>query len=73
MTRMDQPGIVVIWTNSGSLVTSMDFDPSSLEGESQLQVYIQVQQVSNDTDPQTEWWKQHHREFPDSNDYCDRI
>ena len=30
---------------------SMDFDPSSLEGEAQLQAYIQVQQVSNDTDP----------------------
>ena len=28
----------------------MDFDVSSVEGESQLQSYMQVQQVSNDTD-----------------------
>ena len=35
--------------------TSMDFDPSSLEGEAQLQAYMQVQQVSNDTDPLM-WW-----------------
>jgi hypothetical protein len=30
---------------------SMDFDVVSVEGEVQLQPYIQVQQVSNDTDP----------------------
>jgi hypothetical protein len=40
----------------------MDFDPSSLEGETQLQTYIQVQQVFNDTDPLM-WWKQHQQEF----------
>jgi hypothetical protein len=42
----------------------MDFDPSSLEGEAQLQDYMQVQQVSNDTDSLM-WWKQHQQEFPD--------
>ena len=47
--RSDLDELLVIST------TSMDFDPSSLEGESQLQVYIQVQQVSNDTDPLM-WW-----------------
>ena len=31
--------------------TSMDFDVASVEGEAQLQAYMQVQQVSNDTDP----------------------
>ena len=30
---------------------SMDFDVSSVEGEDQLQAYMQVQQVTNDTDP----------------------
>ena len=44
--------------------TSMDFDVSSVEGESQLQAYMQVQQVPNDTDPLM-WWKQHQQEFPD--------
>ena len=37
---------------------------SSLEGEAQLQAYMQVKQVSNDTDPLM-WWKQHQQEFPD--------
>jgi hypothetical protein len=40
----------------GISTTSMDFDPSSLEGEAQPQAYIQVQQVSNDTDPLM-WWR----------------
>ncbi len=35
----------------GISTISMDFDPSSLEGETQLQTYTQVQQVFNDTDP----------------------
>jgi hypothetical protein len=48
----------------GMSTTSMDFDVSSVEGESQFQTYIQVQQVPNDTDPQI-WWKHHHQEFPD--------
>ncbi len=29
----------------------MDFDVASVEGETQLQEYMQVQQVPNDTDP----------------------
>ena len=64
---MEQVGIA-IWTNSWALVPhprGMHFDPSSLEV--QLQVYMQVQQVSNDTDLLI-WWKQHQQElqeFPD--------
>ncbi len=42
----------------GMSTTSMDFDVASVEGEDQLQAYIQVQQVTNDTDPLM-WWKQH--------------
>ena len=41
----------------GMSTTSMDFDVVSVEGEAQLQVYMQVQQVPNDTDPLM-WWKQ---------------
>jgi hypothetical protein len=48
----------------GTSTTSMDFDVASVEGEAQLQVYMQVQQVPNDTDPLM-WWKYHHQEFPD--------
>jgi hypothetical protein len=45
--------------------SSMDFDEASVEGETHLQVYMQVQQVPNYTDPLM-WWKhQHHQEFPD--------
>jgi hypothetical protein len=42
----------------------MDFDVSSVKGEAQVQVYMQVQQVPNDTDPLM-WWKEYHQEFPD--------
>jgi hypothetical protein len=42
----------------------MDFDVASVKGEAQLQAYMQVQQVSNDTDPLM-WWKHHPQEFPD--------
>ena len=42
----------------------MDFDVSSVEGEAQLQAYMQVQQVTNDTDPLM-WWKQYQQVFPD--------
>jgi hypothetical protein len=35
----------------GMSIESMDFDVASVEGEVQLQTYIQVQQVSNDTNP----------------------
>ena len=48
----------------GMSTASMDFDVASVEGEAQLQTYMQVQQVSNDTDPLM-WWKQHQQEFPD--------
>jgi hypothetical protein len=48
----------------GMSTSSMDFDVGSVEGESQLQVYMQVQQVPNDTDPLM-WWKQYQQEFPD--------
>ncbi len=45
--------------------TSMDVDPSSVNGETELNAYMRVQQVTNDTDPLM-WWKQHQQEFPDS-------
>ena len=48
----------------GMSTASMDFDVSSVEGEAQLQAYMQVQQVPNDTDPLM-WWRQHQQEFPD--------
>ncbi len=48
----------------GMSTASMDFDVASVEGESQLQAYMQVQQVPNDTDPLM-WWKEHQQEFPD--------
>jgi hypothetical protein len=35
----------------GMSTASMDFDVASVEGEAQLQAYMQVQQVPNDTDP----------------------
>jgi hypothetical protein len=48
----------------GMSTTSMDFDVTSVEGESQLQTYMEVQQVTNDTDPLM-WWKQYPQEFPE--------
>ena len=48
----------------GMSTSSMDFDVASVEGEAQLQTYMQVQQVPNDTDPLM-WWTQHQQEFPD--------
>ncbi len=48
----------------GVSTVSMDFDVVSVEGETQLHVYMQVQQMTNDTDPLM-WWKQYHQEFPD--------
>ena len=42
---------------------SMDVDPSSVNGETELNAYMRVQQVANDTDPLM-WWKQHQEEFP---------
>ena len=43
--------------------TSMDVDPSSVNGETELNAYMRVQQVANDTDPLM-WWTQHQQEFP---------
>ena len=43
--------------------TSMDVDPSSVNGETELNAYMRVQQVTKDTDPLM-WWKQHQQEFP---------
>ncbi len=43
--------------------TSMDVDPSSVNGETELNSYMWVQQVAKDTDPLM-WWKQHQQEFP---------
>jgi hypothetical protein len=48
----------------GMSTASMDFDVASVEGEAQFQVYMQLQQVTNDTDPLM-WWKHHQEEFPD--------
>ena len=44
------------WLDTGNVcrefrTASMDFDVASVEGKGQLQAYMQVQQVSNDTDP----------------------
>jgi hypothetical protein len=44
--------------------SSMDFDVAPVEGETQLQTYMQVQQVPNDTDPLM-WWNHYQQEFPD--------
>jgi hypothetical protein len=43
--------------------TSMDVDPSSVNGETDLNAYIRVNQVTNDTDPLM-WWKQHQQNLP---------
>jgi hypothetical protein len=42
--------------------TSMDVDPSSVNGETELNAYIRVQQVTKDTDSLM-WWNQHQQEF----------
>ena len=41
----------------------MDVDPSSVNGETELNACMQVHQVSDDPDPPM-WWKQHHKGFP---------
>ena len=43
--------------------TSMDVDPSSVNGQTILNVYMRVHQVTKDTDPLM-WWKPHQQEFP---------
>ena len=47
----------------GVSFTSMDVDPSSVNGETELNAYMRVQQVAKDTDPLM-WWTQHQQEFP---------
>ena len=47
----------------GVSITSMDVAPSSVNGETELNAYMRVQQVVKDTDPLM-WWKQHQQEFP---------
>ncbi len=42
--------------------TSMDVDPSSVNGETELNADMREQQVTNDTDPLM-WWKQYQQEF----------
>ena len=49
----------------GMSTASMDFNVSSVEGESHLQAYMQVQQVPNDTDPLM-WWS-----FPTGPEWID--
>ena len=56
----DQSLNLAFWMISS---TSMDVDPSSVNGETELNAYMRVQQVVNDTDPLM-WWKQHQQEFP---------
>jgi hypothetical protein len=41
----------------------MDVDPSSVNGETELNAYMRVQEVSNDTNPLM-WWKKNQQEFP---------
>jgi hypothetical protein len=48
---------------SGVSSTSVDVDPSAASGETELNSYTQVQEVSTDTDPLV-GWKQHKQEFP---------
>ena len=54
----------------GMSTASMDFDVASVEGETQLQTYMKVQQVPNDTDPLM-WWKQYQQEFPTCPEWLD--
>jgi len=42
---------------------SMDVDPSSVNGETELNAFMRVQQVAQDTESLM-WWKQHQQEFP---------
>ena len=54
----------------------MDFDVSSVEGQTQLQVYIQVQQVTNDTDPLMWWMVRMTRQYltvPDTSESPERF
>ena len=62
-TEVQVPKPSVLDDLLGVSSTSMDVDPSSVNGETELNAYMRVQQVVNDTDPLM-WWKQHQQEFP---------
>ena len=62
-TEVQVPKPSVLDDLLGVSCTSMDVDPSSVNGETELNAYIRMQQVTNDTDPLM-WWKQHQEEFP---------
>ena len=62
-TEVQVPKPSVLDDLLGVSSTSMDVDPSSVNGETELNAYMRVQQVTNDTDPLI-WWKQHQEEFP---------
>ena len=57
--RMDKSLNLAFWTSDhlGVSSTSMDADLSSVNEETELNDYMRVQQVSNDTDPRL-WSKQ---------------
>jgi hypothetical protein len=62
-TEVQVPKPSVLDDLLGVSSTSMDVDPSSVNGETELNAYMRVQQVAKDTDPLM-WWKQHQQEFP---------
>ncbi len=62
-TEVQVPKPSVLDDLLGVICTSMDVDPSSVNGETELNAYMRVQQVANDTDPLM-WWKQQQEEFP---------
>ena len=62
-TEVEVPKPSVLDDLLGVSSTSMDVDPSSVNGETELNAYMRMQQVANDTDPLM-WWKQHQEEFP---------
>ncbi len=62
-TEVQVPKPSVLDDLLGVSSTSMDVDPSSVNGETELNAYMRMQQVVNDTDPLM-WWKQHQEEFP---------
>jgi hypothetical protein len=62
-TEVQVPKPSVLDDLLGVSSTSMDVDPSSVNGETELNAYMRMQQVANDTDPLM-WWKQHQEEFP---------
>jgi len=62
-TEVQVPKPSVLDDLLGVSSTSMDVDPSSVNGETELNAYMRMQQVANDTDPLM-WWTQHLEEFP---------